>query len=277
MKLEKGWISFQSEGAEVSAYLARPEGASELPGVLVIQEVWGPDGHIVDVSERLAAAGYAALAVDLYSHGGRPAPLSPQRIEQAKGFLDSIPQQAWLDPGSREEHLSRLPEPQQGEVRETLGALFDPARPMERYIADLQAGCAHLRSQQFCAGPVGAIGFCLGGGLAALLGCREPELACAVIFYGASPPAEELERARCPFLGHYGERDERINASVPAFEEAANRLGKSLETHTYAGAGHAFFNDSRPSYHPAAARSAWARTLAFLNEHTVPAKEVPIK
>lgn len=277
MELKKGWVSFQSEGAEVTGYLARPAQGEGLPGVLVIQEIWGPDPHIVDVTERLGAAGYAALAVDLYSHGGKPEPLAPERVEQAKEFLNSIPSSAWFDQKEREQRLGALPEPRQREVRETLGALFDPARPIDRYVADLKAGFAYLRNQPFCDGRIGAVGFCLGGGLAALLGCRVPELACAVIFYGASPPEEELEQAHCPFLGHYGELDERINASVPAFEEAANRLGKPLETHTYAGAGHAFFNDTRPSYHPAAARTAWALTLSFLNANTTPAKEVPIR
>jgi len=71
----------------VSAYLARPRPASgPLPAVVVIQEVWGVDGHIEDVTERLAAAGYMALAVDLYSAGGgRPAALTVERVDAANG------------------------------------------------------------------------------------------------------------------------------------------------------------------------------------------------
>ena len=63
---------------ELTGYLARPERAQgPLPGVLVIQEAWGVDAHIEDVTRRFAAAGYLALAPDLFSEGGkRPAPLA---------------------------------------------------------------------------------------------------------------------------------------------------------------------------------------------------------
>jgi carboxymethylenebutenolidase len=52
---------------------------------------------------------------------------------------------------------------------------------------------------------------------------------------------------------------------VPEFVEAMRRAGKSLEHHVYAGAAHAFFNDTRPSHHPEAAADAWRRVLDFLS------------
>jgi carboxymethylenebutenolidase len=63
-------VTFASNGAAVHGYLAVPESGSG-PGVIVIQEWWGLDDHIVDVCGRLAAAGFVALAPDLY--GGRVA------------------------------------------------------------------------------------------------------------------------------------------------------------------------------------------------------------
>jgi len=274
VKLEQGWIEVESAGQPVRAYLARQAVDQPAPGVLVIQEVWGPDSHIRDVSERFAAAGYVALAVDLYSRGGRPEALAEPRIEEVKRFLDLVPQSAWMDPAKREAELAKLPAAEGRRIAETLAELFNPQRPTGRYLEDLGAAFDYLREQPYCDGRVGSVGFCLGGGLSALLACQQPDLACAVIFYGASPPAEELARASCPLLGLYGERDERINAGVPAFEEAANQLGRRLETHTFSGAGHAFFNDTRASFEPTAARSAWALTLSFLDAHTSPAKEV---
>ena len=83
MELATEWLDLDSPAGQVSAYFARPVPAREpVPGVLVIQEVWGVDGHIQDVAARFATAGYAALAPDLYSAaGGRPPALSAERVE----------------------------------------------------------------------------------------------------------------------------------------------------------------------------------------------------
>lgn len=76
----------------VQSYMAWPARIEEpLPAVLVIQEVWGVDGHIQGLVRRFATAGYAALAPDLYSHGGKPSAFAPGRIEAVETFLDSAP------------------------------------------------------------------------------------------------------------------------------------------------------------------------------------------
>jgi carboxymethylenebutenolidase len=62
--------TFASGGAQAHGYLATPETGSG-PGVIVIQEWWGLDDHIVDICDRLAAEGFVALAPDLY--GGKVA------------------------------------------------------------------------------------------------------------------------------------------------------------------------------------------------------------
>jgi carboxymethylenebutenolidase len=274
MELRSEWIEYSAQGAAVGAYLSRPLAAGEqpLPGVLVIQEVWGPDAHICDVAERVAGSGYIALAVDLYSHGGRPAELAPERVEAAKSFLDSVPQSVWMDPSAREAELGKLPAERSAQIGATLGALLSPTRPMERYLDDLRAGYDWLRGQPECDGRVASVGFCLGGGLSAQLACSEAELAGSVIFYGASPAAEQVEAIACPVLGIYGAEDERVNSGVPAFASAMAAAGKAFEAIYYEGAGHAFFNDRRASYRPAPARSAWAQTLAFLDRVTSPAR-----
>jgi len=60
-------VKFSSNGGEVEGYLAVPEKGNG-PGVVVIQEWWGLVDHIKNVCDRFAAAGYVALAPDLY-HG----------------------------------------------------------------------------------------------------------------------------------------------------------------------------------------------------------------
>ncbi len=107
----------------------------------------------------------------------------------------------------------------------------------------------------------------MGGGLSAQLAASDAGLAAAVCFYGMPPGREEAERISCPLLGLYGSEDERITGQVPAFLETMRDLGKPFEQHIYDGAPHAFFNDTRPSYRVAAARDAWARTLAFFAQH----------
>jgi carboxymethylenebutenolidase len=103
----------------------------------------------------------------------------------------------------------------------------------------------------------------MGGGLSARLACGDPELAAAVIFYGASPEADHLAALVCPVLGFYGGEDPRITGAVPALAAAMEAAGKDFEWHVYLGAAHAFFNDTRRAYDVDAARDAWARALGF--------------
>jgi carboxymethylenebutenolidase len=136
--------------------------------------------------------------------------------------------------------------------------------------ADLQAAVAWLRSEpRVGKRKIGVMGFCMGGAYAQGLALRSRELAAAVTFYG--PPVTDpkaLARLACPLQGHFGEADDGIPvAKVKALEAALKKGGKETEIYLYAGAGHAFMNDTRPSYHPDAARQAWARTLAFLQKH----------
>jgi carboxymethylenebutenolidase len=74
--------------------------------------------------------------------------------------------------------------------------------------------------------------------------------------------------------GFYGQEDPRIVEGLPAFEQALDGAGVDYELRIYPGTGHAFFNDTRPSYGPEAARDAWARMLAFLAETLDPVSTV---
>ncbi len=270
MTVQAEWVQFHSGGAVLPAYMARPARVSRpIPAILVIQEIWGPDEHIQDVASRFGAAGYVALAPDLYARGGRrPSALAADRIEAVKAFLDSMPPAAWSNPSERDAALARSPEPPRRQVGETLGLLFSPNRPLEQYTADLRAAVQYLRGHAASQEQrVGSVGFCMGGALSALLACSEPALSAAVIFYGSAPPPERIAGVRCPILGFYGGDDPRITQGVPTFTEALHAAGKAFESHTYPGAPHAFFNDTRGSYRVDPSRDAWARTLAFFAQH----------
>src|SRR5215831_14886365 len=183
-----------------SGYLARPErAAGPLPGLVILQEAWGVDAHIEDVTRRFAAAGYVALAPDLFAEGGqRPAPFARERMAEPQAFMNAAQGNVFADAGAREAALAKLPEAERARVGESLGALTSVMAPARRdgLVATVQAAARYLREvrpeTRGTQAKIGSVGFCLGGGLSALLACRDPELSAAVISYGNPPAAEEI-------------------------------------------------------------------------------------
>ena len=214
-----------ANGVSVSGYLSVPRGRGRFPAVVVIHENRGLNDHTRDVARRFAAAGFTALAPDLLSRkGGTAAMASPDKAREAITTL-----------------------------------------PAEDAITDLNAGLAYLdRHARVKSGRLGSVGFCWGGARSFMLASESERLRAAVVFYGSAPPPDKLAQARCPVLGLYGETDERITSRVPEVAEAMKKSGKRFEYKIYAGAGHAFFNDTGERYNPDAATDAWKRTLAFL-------------
>jgi carboxymethylenebutenolidase len=253
-------------GGVFSAYAAYPDrAATPLPAIVVIQEAWGLSAHIEDVTRRFAQAGYVAFAPDLFAkNGARPEPLTRERITSFLDFFNKLPPGVWMDPAKRAAAMAELPEDERLRVDETMTTIFSNASS-DAYLEPILAATEHLRTAYAPSrgAKVGAVGFCMGGRLSARTACDDPKLAGAVVFYGMSPPPELVAKIACPVLGLYGQTDARINESVPAFQEAAKKHGKQLECVTLEGAGHAFFNDTRPSYHVAAAREAFVRALSF--------------
>lgn len=256
-----------------SGLLVVPPHAPEsrpLPSVVLIQEAWGVDGHIEDVAHRLAGAGYVALAPDLYAEGGvRRKGLEPDHVAEAKAWMDSQPPGNWMDPELRKQALAKEDAGKAERVSASLDAVFSGIQKNKDFhLAAVVAAAAWLRTD--CdvtrGGRVASIGFCMGGSLSGQLAVSDPALAGAVIFYGQAPETGQVPSIACPVLGLYGENDPRTNASVEPFEKAMRSAGKPLEVHMLSGAGHAFFNDTRPSFHAAAARKATARAFGFLNE-----------
>jgi carboxymethylenebutenolidase len=115
---------------------------------------------------------------------------------------------------------------------------------------------------------VGTIGFCMGGALSLYAASKNPEVGACVIFYGGHPNVKpDLGALQASVLGIYAGKDTSVSpAVVAALDEQLTALGKRHEFHTYAGANHAFFNETRPVYDPAAADAAWTTTLAFFRK-----------
>lgn len=257
------------DGRELDAYLALPRGRDgPAPAVIVIHEIFGPVPHIEDVARRFAAKGYLAVAPNLFT-GEIQKLLTPEAITTGFTFLRSLPPEVQRSPAQIQQRIGERPP----EERKLLGALLriqDPAEHLH-FARDLVRVAEALRARRDVEPTkVGSVGFCFGGGMSGLLACQDPKLAAAVIFYGNSPPAEEVARIRCPVLGLYGAEDHRITDTVPALAEAARAHGVSFSYHVYPGAQHAFFNDGRPMYHEASAKDAWQRVLEFFGTHLGP-------
>lgn len=232
--------TFHRGSDALRGYLAVPATRGASPGLVLVPDVRGLYDHFRDVARRFAGAGFATLAVDLYSREGTP----------TLPDMDSVFR--WM-----------------------------ASLPDRRIIADLHAARDFLASHDAVrGGKVGITGFCMGGQYALMAACARWGFRACVSWYGMlryetpseskpESPLDMTSRLTCPYLGFFGEQD----AIIPLADvtELKRRLAGSkhaVEIHTYANAGHAFFNDSRlDMYRPAAAADAWARAIGFLCRH----------
>ena len=221
-------ISFEARGFTHMAYLVKPVKLEKAPGLLVIHENRGLQPHIQDVARRAAKAGYVALAVDLVSKVGGTAKYTD--AAQISSLLAQTP---------GEEHEANLLEALKV-LKSTPGVIGDR---------------------------LGAFGFCFGGGLTWRLATASSELKAAVPFYGPAPTLEKVPNIKAAVLGLYGGNDTRINAGIPALEEALKKAGVTYEMKIYPGANHAFHNDTGANYNKDAATDAWARALAWFGKY----------
>jgi carboxymethylenebutenolidase len=220
-------------------FLAHPEAGAH-PGVVMIPDVWGLSDHYRGLAQRLAAEGFAVLAIDPYRRTGKGE------------FSDPAGALAWL---------RELSDPLVLEtVQESIDALASHPAVGGRKI--------------------GITGFCMGGQYALLAGSTCRGLSACAPFYGMvrydsgmdparkpRAPLDALATLTCPVLGFYGEQDPII--PLADVEELRARLaasGQAAEIRLYSGAGHAFMNAERPQmYRPDAAADAWRRLVPFLH------------
>ncbi len=153
---------------------------------------------------------------------------------------------------------------QPGDAQQMMMALS-----MDRAEPEMCGAATYLRSQPGVQGDgVGAVGFCLGGGLAVWAAARCPEISAAVTFYYVMPHGKpDFSTIHGPVLGHFGTNDEFVPVEAARELEAEMRAaGVAVDFEFYEGAGHAFFNDTdRLGTFDAQARdAAWERTVSFL-------------
>jgi len=226
-----------SNGETMGGYLALPEGDGPHPAVLVFMEIFGINDHIRDVTRRVAAEGYVALAPDYFHRTGPGIQLAYDDAGMARGM-------------------------------ELLGALV-----ANEMISDARDAIAFLRSRDDVVGAkIGAMGFCIGGHMTYLTAC-ETDIAAAASYYGGGIAAPEglgggaSTVSRTPGIQgridcYFGGQDAMIpSPQVDAIRSALDAAGTTHEVHVYADADHGFHCDQRATYHEASAKDAWRRTF----------------
>lgn len=226
-------------GETMGGYLARPEGKEVLPGVLVFMEIFGVNDHIQDVTRRVAAEGYVAMAPD-YFHRTGPG----MELEYNEAGLES---------GMG--HLNQL--------------------KADQMISDAKDAAAFLRGRaDVVSDRIGAMGFCIGGHMTYLAAC-EADIQAAASFYGGGIAAPEGPGGGASTLSrtqnisgriecYFGGKDALIPSDqVAAIQKALDDANVDHDVHVYADADHGFHCDQRDTYGESAAKDAWKRTFAL--------------
>lgn len=228
-----------SKGAKMGAYLARPAAPGRLPAVMVFMEIFGVNDHIRDVTRRVAAEGYVAIAPD-YFH--RTAP-GLELGYDAKGMETGIG------------NLMKL--------------------TADEMLSDAKDTLAYLRSRPDVSGDkIGAMGFCIGGHMTYLVAC-ETDIVAAASYYGGGiaapqgPGGAPSTLSRTPKIRgriqcYFGAQDGMIPLDqVDAVRAALVKAGVDHSVDVYPDADHGFHCDQRATYHAASAKDAWSKTLAL--------------
>ncbi|MGE0455383.1 MAG: dienelactone hydrolase family protein [Vicinamibacteria bacterium] len=188
-------------------------------------------------------------------------------IQEWWGLNDHV--KAVADRFAREGFLALAPDLYHGTVTKSpdeAGKLL-MALNIDQAERDLRGAAVRLR--ELSGGPVGTVGFCMGGALSLFAACKAgADVAACVVYYGGHPKVSyDFDALKAPVLGHWAEDDGFANANVPLIRGELEKRGKPFEFHSYPGTKHAFFNDTRPEvYHRQAAELSFERTLAFFRQ-----------
>ncbi|WP_414753389.1 dienelactone hydrolase family protein [Anabaena sp. CCY 9910] len=225
-------VNFSQNNLQIAGYLAQPQAPGSYPGVVVLQEIFGVNSHIRDVTERIAKLGYVAIAPALFQ---RQAPgfetgYTPQDIEVGRGY-----------------------------------AMQTKATEL---LSDIQAAIDYLKTlPQVKQDGFGCIGFCFGGHVA-YLAATLPDIKATASFYGAgiatrtfgggNPTVSRTPEIKGTLYGFFGTEDASIPPEqIDQIETELEKYNISHRVFRYDGADHGFFCDRRASYNPQTAAAAW--------------------
>jgi carboxymethylenebutenolidase len=224
-------------------YIARPDAEGQWPGVLVFMEIFGVNSHIRSVTERIASAGYVAVAMNYYHRTTRNMEL---------GY---------------------------DEAGVTTGREHKDKTTREGIYADTQAVLAYLKQRPEVKfnDKFATIGFCFGGHVAYLVATM-PDIVATASFYGGGiatsspghvePTVNVTPEINGDVLCLFGLRDPLIpEDDMETIEQALIAAGKHHEVVRYPDAGHGFFCDQRDDFLATAAADAWHRVLNLFHRN----------
>jgi carboxymethylenebutenolidase len=228
------WAEIPSGGRALHAFVVYPEVKEKALAVLVIHENRGLTDWVRSVADRLAEAGYIAIAPDMLSgagpNGGR-----------TKDFASA------------------------DDARNAIGQLKGDA-----VLADLQAAAKFARELPAASGKLAVVGFCWGGSQTWRLALSGEPLVLACPFYGTAPAEADYAKVTAPVHGFYGGNDARVNSTLEKTAAGMNAAGKSFTPVLYEGTGHAYLRageekDASPANRDAMEQS-WTRLLSLLSD-----------
>lgn len=226
-------ITLDVRGTAMPVYEASPDSPNGA-AVVVIQEAFGVNSHIEDVTRRFAALGYHAVAPHLFHRLDRQ--VVPYEDPSYVGLLEQLDD--------------------------------------DEMLADVDAAVAHLNGLGFANEKIALVGFCMGGRVSFLVAARRRLGTCVGYYGGgiavqrrANLPAllDQATHFSTSWLGLFGEEDPHI--PMEEVEQVRTALlGAPVESNvlTFSGAGHGFNCDDRAAFHPEAARAAWDHTTQWL-------------
>ena len=241
------YVTLDVDGSQMKTWVAVPDGAGPFPAVVVAQHAGGMDTFIRSICDRLAGAGFAAAAPDMYH----------RQDGMAFEELDAM---ASDDPERWPTMMAKTGQTNDADIEQ-----------------DVRASMAPLSSlTQVGASPIGITGFCGGGRVSYLMAARIPELAASVVFHGGfitmaredRPAALDATRdISCPMAGFFGLDDQNPSPEhVAEITAAMDKHGKSHEFHSYAGTAHSFLDHTNPkAYRSESAADAWEKAVAFFD------------
>ena len=228
------WVTVKVDAAsDMRMFVARPSGDGPHRAIIVMQEAFGVNAHIRDVTTRFAREGFVAVAPELFHRTGTG----------VEGSYDAF---AEMQP-----HFGKL----------TTDGIIADAKAAHRWV---------VSQRDVDAARVASIGYCLGGRASFLANSTLP-LAAGVSYYAGGMPSvlDRVDAVHGPHTFFWGGRDTHITAEQKrAVVDAFQKAGKTFTNVEFSQANHGFFCDQRSAYEPTAAREAWALTLAFLGDYT---------
>jgi carboxymethylenebutenolidase len=241
MEIQAGWVKVPNGDLQIDSYLAEPQEAGPFPGIVVIQEIFGVNSHIRDVTERIAREGYVAIAPAIFQ---RTAP----------GF----------EVGYTEEDTA-------------LGRQHKDMTKAEELLLDIQAAINFLKTKpNVKPDKFGAIGFCFGGHVV-YLAATLPDITATASFYGGGiatmmpgggpPTITRTPQIKGTLYAFFGTQDPLIpNEQADQIEAELAKHNISHKVFRYP-VSHGFFCDQRADYNPDAAKDAWEQVKELFSQN----------